>query len=264
MPSSITILGTRVHDVTTNEAVDLIEHWIHKPDGRLRFVVNTGFHGLWVGSQDESFRQLLNSADLFTPDGIAPVLISRLKGRSLRGRARGYDILREFFTRATRRGYSSFFLGDTEETLASLRARLEQEYPGHRIAGTLSPPFRPLTTEEDAEIVERINSARPDILWVGLGLPKQERWIAEHREVLRVPVAMGIGACFRFLAGTVAPAPDWIGAAGLEWLWRFIHEPRKLWRRDLVEGPLFLLEVLKELSGVKRYPDPDPEESARG
>jgi len=149
--------------------------------------------------------------------------------------------------------YSSFFYGDTPQTLDALRSSLEREYPCHRIAGTYSPPFRPLTAEEDADVVKMINDARPDVLWVGLGLPKQETWIAEHIDRLNVPVAMGVGAAFGFLSGRVSRAPQWVGRCGFEWLWRLMCEPRKVWRRDLLGGPSFVGHVLLELTGLKKY-----------
>lgn len=242
----VEILGSRVDRVTMDAALDRIEAWIADPPGTARLVIVTGFHGIWVGQQDPGFRDLMNGADLFCPDGIAPVWLSRLRGDPLPERIPGADLMRAFFERANERGYGSFFYGDTDETLTALCGRLLDRYPGHRIVGTCSPPFRVLTPEEDNAIVDQINAARPDVLWVGLGLPKQERWIEEHRDRLRVPVAIGVGAAFGFLSGNVTRAPKWLGDAGFEWVWRFIAEPRKLWRRDLLDGPRFLFYGLRE------------------
>ena len=152
-------------------------------------------------------------------------------------RAPGAEIMKEFFRRASRRGYSSYFFGDTETTLAKLREKLADAWPGHRVAGNWSPPFRPLSAQEDQEAIERINDARPDVLWVGLGAPRQDRWIHERLPRLRVPVAIGVGAAFAFIAGTVERCPEWMGSMGLEWAHRFAKEPKKLWRRDLIDGP---------------------------
>jgi N-acetylglucosaminyldiphosphoundecaprenol N-acetyl-beta-D-mannosaminyltransferase len=159
--------------------------------------------------------------------------------------------MRAFFEMAAEEGYSSFFYGDTDGTLAGLQENLKREYPTHRIAGTFSPPFRILTQEEDDEIIDMINRSKPDVLWVGLGLPKQERWIFEHRFRLNVPVAVGVGAAFGFLSGQVKHAPNWLGNLGLEWLWRLTREPKKLWKRDLVDGPRFVWHVLWEFAGPK-------------
>jgi len=122
-----------------------------------------------------------------------------------------------------------------------------------RSVGTCSPPFRALAPEEDAAIVALINDSRPDVLWVGLGLPKQERWIHEHLDRLRVPVIVGVGAAFGFASGRVSRAPEWIGRLGFEWVWRLAAEPRKLWRRDLLDGPRFLFHAFLETAGLRKY-----------
>jgi N-acetylglucosaminyldiphosphoundecaprenol N-acetyl-beta-D-mannosaminyltransferase len=243
MIATVRVMGSRVHLVSVSQTVDQMERWIGARDGRCRRVVVTGFHGLWEAHQNPGFRAILNSAELWTPDGIAPVWAARLRGHRKVERAPGAEIMREFFRRADRLSYSSYFYGDTDGTLASLRQALARDYPGHRIAGAYSPPFRPLTPAEDEEIVDRINAARPDVLWVGLGMPKQDVWIHERLDRLKVPVAIGVGAAFAFAAGTVARCPEWMGRMGFEWVYRFVKEPRKMWRRDLIDGPRFLFHL---------------------
>jgi N-acetylglucosaminyldiphosphoundecaprenol N-acetyl-beta-D-mannosaminyltransferase len=228
-----------------------MSQWIQQNEGICRRIVVTGFHGIWEAYQDTNFRYILNSADLWIPDGIAPVWVARWKGLSSAMRTPGADLMRAFFEMAAKEGYSSFFYGDTESTLSRLQENLKRQYPTHRIAGTFSPPFRTLTQEEDDEIIDMINRTKPDVLWVGLGLPKQERWIFEHRFRLNVPVAVGVGAAFGFLSGQVKHAPNWLGNLGLEWLWRLTQEPKKLWKRDLVDGPRFVWHVLWEFAGPK-------------
>jgi N-acetylglucosaminyldiphosphoundecaprenol N-acetyl-beta-D-mannosaminyltransferase len=245
---TIDIMGCRINHVSLDDTVNQLECWIREPFERCRFVVATGFHGLWVAHRNSEFKKLLNSADLFCPDGIAPVWLSRLQGGSrLAVRIPGPDLLEAFMGRAHEKAYSSFFLGDSENTLASMKARLKAEFPRHRIAGSLSPPFRALTTRENADIVDTINRARPDVLWVALGLPKQERWIYENLDRLDVPVAVAVGAAFGFLSGHIPRAPQWIGNNGLEWLWRLTMEPRKMWKRDIIDGPRFLAVALREV-----------------
>ena len=243
---SVQILKTRVHGPTTNQAVDLIEGWIRRPDGRCRNVIVTGFHGLWVAHQDPDFRRLLNQADLFCPDGIAPVWLSRLHGRPLPQRLPGAELMEAFFRRADLAGYASYFYGDSDPTLAALTARVGERYPGARVAGAFSPPFRQLSDEEETAHIEAINASGADVLWVGLGLPKQERWIARNLHRLNVRVAIGVGAAFAFHAETVSRAPKWIGDAGFEWLWRLAAEPKKMWRRDLLDGPRFMAAALSD------------------
>ena len=248
----VDILGARVHGPTRPQAVDIIEQWIRRNDGRARMVVVTGFHGLWVGHQDPDFRRILNAADLFVPDGIAPVWLSKLHGRPLPGKVAGQELMQAFLERADRAGYRSFFYGDTQATLDALDAQIGRRFPGARTVGMVSPPFRALTDDEETAYVDQINAAAPDVLWVGLGLPKQDRWIARNLHRLQVPVAIGVGAAFRFQAGTASRGPKWLRDAGFEWVWRFAASPGKLWRRDLVDGPRFVVAALREAWRARR------------
>jgi len=250
---TLKILGSRVHIVQNTGVLEMMEKWIQERDAKCHFIVNTGFHGLWMAHKDPEFKAIVNSADLFSPDGIAPIWISRIRGKPLKERATSAELMKSFFKKANEKRYRSFFYGDTDETLHTMKEKLKDKYPGHKIVGTYSPPFRPLTQEEDKKIMEMINKAQPDVLWVGLGLPKQERWIFGHRDKLNVPVAIGVGACFGFFSGRVARASLWMGIMGLEWLWRFIQEPRKLWRRVFWDVPRFSFHVLMELIGFKKY-----------
>ncbi|MCX7046023.1 MAG: WecB/TagA/CpsF family glycosyltransferase [Candidatus Sumerlaeota bacterium] len=249
----VKVLGSRVHLMGMREVIAAIEAWIRNPSRMPRHVIVTGFHGIWLAREDARFKQILNSADLWIPDGIAPVWVARLKGFKNAVRTPGMDLVKAFLERADKERFSSFFYGDTDETLALMRQAIEIRYPGHRVAGVFSPPFRALTPEEDEQIVQTINASKPDVLWVGLGLPKQERWIWEHRDRLHVPVAIGVGAAFGFLGGKVQRCPHWLGRLGLEWLWRLLKEPRKLWRRNFLDGPRFVWHVLLELMGIEKY-----------
>ncbi|HPD13473.1 MAG TPA: WecB/TagA/CpsF family glycosyltransferase [Planctomycetota bacterium] len=242
-----------MHLTSPRQVIQEMAGWVEAREHQCRRIVVTGFHGIWEAHKSPDLKAVLNSADLWVPDGIAPVWVARLKGFRGIQRIPGADLMRAFLERANERGYSSFFYGDRPETLSLLRQRLEREYPNHGVAGTFSPPFGAVSPEEDEAHVRMINEARPDVLWVGLGLPKQERWIAEHQKRLRVPVAVGVGAAFGFLSGRVKRAPAWVGRCGFEWLWRLVHEPRKVWRRDFLDGPRFLGHVLLELSGLRKY-----------
>lgn len=247
--ASVRILGSSVHLVQIPEVLEIMAHWIEGGGSTCHHVVVTGMHGLIEGHKNEDFKAILNSSDLFVPDGISPIWIARHLGFPLEKRVTGSDLMFEFLKLAEKKGYRSFFYGDTVDTLELLTTRLNERLPGLQIAGTFSPPFHPLTHAEDVDVIRMINDSRSDVLWVGLGLPKQERWIYEHRSKLNVPVAVGVGAAFKFLSGKVKRAPSWIGDHGLEWLWRFIHEPKKLWRRVLIDGPRFLFYVGLELRG---------------
>ncbi len=249
---SVDILGSKVHLIDSECAAGYIEHWIRNPAGQPRNMVVTGFHGLHVASEDPQFRKIINSAELFIPDGIAPVWIARRLGKEIKGRATGADLMRCFFERANQQGYSSYFLGDTEQTLEMLRDSISKKYPNHKIAGMYSPPFRQHSAAEKQQMIDAINQAKPDVLWVGLGLPKQERWIYENRDRLKLPVAIGVGAAFGFHSGQVKRVPQWVGDAGFEWVWRFLAEPKKLWRRDMIDGPRFVVKILSNWFRIKR------------
>jgi N-acetylglucosaminyldiphosphoundecaprenol N-acetyl-beta-D-mannosaminyltransferase len=247
----IDVLGSTVHLKSTDEAVNRIETWIADPQSQCRQIVVSGFHALWEAHRNEQVRRAVRSADLWLPDGIAPVWAARLQGMKGIERVTGADLMTGFLVRANEHGFRSFFYGDTDETLFRLKLRLQEKYPNHLIVGALSPPFRALTGAEDEAIIATINAAKPDVLWVGLGTPKQDCWIAARRDRLRVPVAAGVGAAFQFLAGSVSRCPEWIGRAGLEWAYRLTREPKKLWRRDLIDGPRFLIAVSAEIAADK-------------
>jgi N-acetylglucosaminyldiphosphoundecaprenol N-acetyl-beta-D-mannosaminyltransferase len=253
MPS-VRVLGSRVHLLSVADTVDQIEDWINLRDGRCRRVTVSGFHGLLRADKDQMLHGVLNGAEIWAPDGIAPVLVAKVRGHRNVQRTTGADIMLEFLRRSNRKAYRSYFYGDTDETLTALMERVRRAYPGHNIVGALAPPFRPLTPEEDRQIVNTINSARPDLLWVALGMPKQELWIYERLDKLAVPVAIGVGAAFAFVAGTVPRCPEWLGRMGFEWAYRLVQEPKKLWRRDLIEGADFLFRLGLEATGWRRLP----------
>ena len=249
----INILGNRVHMVELPDAARVMDRWIETEPHRCHHVVNSGMHGIMEGYRDSGFQAILKAADLFAPDGILVVLIARIRGHRLRKKNTGPELLWEFSKIADQKGYRFFFYGDTEDTLQQLAARLKESFPGLEIAGLNSPPFRPLTPEEDAEAISAINDAKPHVLWVGLGMPKQERWISEHRDRLRVPVVVGAGASLKFTSGNTERAPAWLRNWGFEWMWRLFQEPTRVWRRVFIDAPQFLGLVALELAGLKKY-----------
>lgn len=247
---SIQILGNRVHMVQIPQVIEKISDWIEKERQKYHWIVVTGMHGVMEGYRNKNFQEIINSSDLFVPDGISLIWIARLRSFSLKKRVSGNDLMLEFFKLANERGYKNYFYGDTEDTLQQLAKKLLMNFPNLKISGFYSPPFHSLTKREDEEIIQKINQAKPDVLWVGLGLPKQEIWIFEHRDELTVPVVIGVGAAFKFLSGKVKRPPNWIGDLGFEWLWRFFQEPKRVWRRVL-DIPFFIFLVLLELIRFK-------------
>jgi len=248
------VLGVWVDAVDQRRAQDVIEDWIARAEPG--YVCVSNVHSVMEARRDESLRAVLNAAGLAVPDGMPLVWVARLRGcRDVR-RVYGPDLTLQLCERAARRGYRCFFYGGGPGVAERLAEALSRRFPGLRVVGAEAPPFRPLTTEEDEEAVRRINAASPDVVFVGLGCPKQERWMAEHRARLRAPVLLGVGAAFDFHTGRVPQAPRWMMGSGLEWLFRLWQEPRRLWRRYLVYNPLFVFHLTLELLGLRRYPMP--------
>jgi N-acetylglucosaminyldiphosphoundecaprenol N-acetyl-beta-D-mannosaminyltransferase len=232
--------------VDIESVLRMMEQWILER-GRTRWIAVTGSHGALEAHKFPSFREVLHSADLSLPDGRWAARVAAKKLSCPTKQVRGADLLSAFCELASRKGYTNYFYGDTAETLALASHRLREKYPGLKIIGAYSPPFRDLAPDEDAQIVEMINRASPEVLWVALGLPKQERWIVSHRDRLNVPVIVAAGAAIKFHSGKVVPAPLWASRAGLEWFWRLLHEPRTVWRRALIYGPQFTFLSVVEL-----------------
>jgi len=252
-PARVNILGVGVSAITLPRAVSIIEEWISRT--AMQYVCVTGVHGVMESQRDRELRQIHNEAGLVTPDGMPLVWISRLKGHSQVERVYGPDLMLAVCEVSERKGYRHFFYGGAAGVAERLASRLRERFPGLAIAGTFCPPFRPLEPAEDAEVVQRINDAHPDIVWVGLSTPKQESWMSTHRRRLKAPILIGVGAAFDFHAGIKAQAPRWMMHAGLEWLFRMAAEPRRLWRRYLFNNPRFVFLVALQMLGLRRYGD---------
>ncbi len=243
------VLGVRVNAVQIPQVIDWMENCI-RDRGATRYVAVTGMHGVTESNQDPEFRAILKDADMVVPDGMPLVWLGRLRGFShLARRVYGPELM-ETFCHETEAKYRHFFYGGAPGVAARL-AQVEQERHGIRIAGTYCPPFRPLTEEEDKEVMALINEAAPDVIWVGLSTPKQERWMYEHRNRLNVPLMLGVGAAFDLNIGRLKQAPEWMRERGLEWLFRLLAEPKRLWRRYLVQGSKFVWNVLLELTALR-------------
>ncbi len=248
----VNVLGVGVSAIDMPQALEAIGGWIERREPR--YVCVTGVHGVMESQRDEGLRRIHNAAGLVTPDGMPLVWLSRLRGHGHVRRVYGPDLMLACCERSVANGWRHYFYGGGEGVADRLVDRLGRRFPGLAIAGTYSPPFRSLSAEEDAEIVRRIRLTRPDVVWVGLSTPKQERWMHEHAGRVGAPVLIGVGAAFDFNAGLKRQAPRWMQRSGLEWLFRLMAEPRRLWRRYLVNNPLFLWRILlQELRG-RRYP----------
>jgi N-acetylglucosaminyldiphosphoundecaprenol N-acetyl-beta-D-mannosaminyltransferase len=241
------ILGVGVSAINMEIALRTIEGWISRQE--THYVCVTGVHGVMESCRDDELRRIHNAAGLVTPDGMPLVWLSRMMGFGQVERVYGPDLMLAVCERSAAKGYRHFFYGGAKGVAERLISRLQSRIPGLLLAGNYSPPFRALSPAEDAAVVKRINAAEPDIVWVGISTPKQERWMAQHRSRLNAPVLIGVGAAFDFHAGIKRQAPCWMQKNGLEWLFRLAAEPRRLWRRYLTNNPAFLWLMLLQLIG---------------
>ncbi len=240
----VDVLGVNVSAIDMAVAVEAIENWVATRDPQ--YICVTGVHGVMESQRDESLRDIHNRAGLVTPDGMPLVWITQLRGwRNVR-RVYGPELMLACCRRAQTTGWRHFFLGGGPGVPELLAEKLVRQFPGLQVAGTYSPPFDEEATAVSDHLVQRINDTRPDIVWVGLGTPKQERWMASNVHRLSPCVLIGVGAAFDFHAGLKPMAPGWMQRSGLEWLFRLGCEPRRLWRRYLINNPAFILKVLQQ------------------
>jgi N-acetylglucosaminyldiphosphoundecaprenol N-acetyl-beta-D-mannosaminyltransferase len=233
------VLGVCVDTVQIPDVIARMEEWIRKGTAR-HSIAATSMHGIVEAQHDPTFKTILNATDLVVPDGMPLVWLGRRKGHHLPRRVYGPDLMLEFCEKTAGSGYRHFFYGGEPGVPERLAESLKRRFPSMEVCGTFSPPFRPLALAEDEEIVTMISRAAPNVLWVGLGAPKQERWMHEHKDKLQVPVMVSVGAAFDWLSGTRKQAPRWMRERGFEWLFRLLQEPRRLWRRYLISGAQFI------------------------
>jgi N-acetylglucosaminyldiphosphoundecaprenol N-acetyl-beta-D-mannosaminyltransferase len=222
------------------------------------YVCVTGVHGVSEAQDNAEFRRILNAAFLNTTDGMPLVWLGRRAVGSLVERVYGPDLMLEIFRATEHTAFRHFLYGGAPGVAEELRARLEARFPGATICGTYCPPFRALNAGEEAELTALVRTAQPDILWVGLSTPKQERFMAQYLAKLDTTLMFGVGAAFDFHAGRVPQAPRRMQRAGLEWLYRMCREPRRLGRRYLVNNPLFLWRLAGQWLGLRKSSPDSP------
>jgi N-acetylglucosaminyldiphosphoundecaprenol N-acetyl-beta-D-mannosaminyltransferase len=244
----VDVLGVTVDAQTLDHAVDTIGGWVAERDPN--YVCITGVHGVIECQDDPELRRIHNDAGMVTADGMPLVWLSRhrLHDPGVE-RVYGPDLMLAAFARSEATGWRHFLYGAAPTTLERLRGNLARRFPRARVVGAVSPPFRALRREEDATVCERIAAARPDIVWVGMSTPTQERWMAEHVGRVRAPVLVGVGAAFDFHAGVRRQAPVWVQRSGLEWAFRAASEPRRLAGRYLRNNPRFVWLLCKQTLG---------------
>lgn len=245
------ILGVRISAINIGIASAVIEDAITKRNKI--YVCVCPVSTIMECRKDENVLHSVNSADLATPDGMPVVWLGRLSGNKDISRVYGPDLMLKICCASQKKGYRNYFYGSSPQVLEGLQKRLKILFPGLSITGLYSPPFRELSGEEDKEIIRIINNSNSDVLWVGLGSPKQDLWMRMHRDVINVPVIIGVGAAFDFISGSKKQAPKWMQRGGLEWLFRLICEPRRLWKRYLIGNVSFLYLVGKEFVLGKNF-----------
>jgi N-acetylglucosaminyldiphosphoundecaprenol N-acetyl-beta-D-mannosaminyltransferase len=246
----VDVLGVCVSVVSPADAVTAIDGWVRR--GERRYVCVANVHSVMEAYRHPALREVLNGAALTTPDGMPLVWLLRHAGYRNASRVYGPDLLLAVCARSAVTKQRHFFLGGAEGVADAMVDHLRNRFPGLHVAGTMSPPFRSLTPEEDDQLVESINRVGADVVWVGLGAPKQERWMAEHRSRLDAPVLVGVGAAFDFHAGTVPQAPARLQRMGLEWGYRLLQEPRRLAHRYLLYNPWFVVLVVQQQWRTRR------------
>lgn len=247
---SFRVVGVRVDAIQLPEAVAQIERWIDSRETG-KYVAITGMHGVAESRQDARFRDILNQAGLVVPDGMPLVWLGRWHGHPLRHRVTGSELMLAF-CRETGSRPRHFFYGGAPGVTENLARQLREQF-NITVAGSYTPPFRRLTEAEEKDLAEQVKTAAPDVLWVGLSTPKQERWMFEHRDNLNVPVMLGVGAAFDMNSGRVKRAPAWMRENGLEWFYRLLSEPRRLWKRYLVTIPLSMWSISLELFHIRKF-----------
>jgi len=230
------------------DALADLERWIE--DSERHYVCITTVHGVMEARKDPDLQRIMNESGLTTPDGMPLVWLAQRGGHPRVRRVYGPDLLLETASMAAEKGYRMFFYGGDEGVPEELAARLQRRFPKLLVAGCHSPPFRPLTPEEDDAVIRQINDSEPHIVWVGLSTPKQERWMAGHRAAVNAPVMVGVGAAFDFHSGRKKQAPRWMQRSGTEWVFRLQQEPRRLAKRYLVYNSQFV--ALISLRTVRR------------
>ena len=247
----VNILGVGVHAVDMQSTALLFAERIR--NGEKGYVCLTGVHGIMEAQQDLDLKSIFAKALLVAPDGMPTVWMGHLQGFTAMQRVFGPDLMVDIMSRAEFRNCVHFFCGGKPGVAESLRDEMLRRFPWVQITGTYSPPFRPMTAMEEIELEAKVRSLRPDIIWVGLSTPKQERFMARYLPVLDTKLMVGVGAAFLFHTGAIRDSPQWVKLSGLQWLHRLLQEPSRLWKRYLLNNPRFIVFALLQSIGLKHY-----------
>jgi N-acetylglucosaminyldiphosphoundecaprenol N-acetyl-beta-D-mannosaminyltransferase len=244
------VLDVPVDVIDWQEAIDRIFDWSSTRESKVVCICSV--HSIVTARQNQAHSQVLKSADMITPDGAPVAWTVKAKGHASQERISGPDLMLKACQRAAEIGEKVFLYGGSPASLARLEENLRQQFPKLNIVGAFSPPFRDLTDQEDADIVEKINSSGAGIVWVGLGCPKQEAWMQAHRGRINA-VMVGVGAAFDFHAGVIKRAPVWMQRSGLEWVHRMTQDPRRLVKRYFITNTIFVIATMQDFLLPKRF-----------
>jgi len=247
----VNVLGVGISVLNLARAAKLMGDAIAK--NLKGYIAVTGVHGVTEAQDDPEFRAILNNAYLCTPDGMPMVWMGKLAKHQFMDRVYGPDLMELVCQTGVTKGWTHFFYGGAPGVAEELKAKLTARFPGIKIVGTYTPPFRPLNADEERSLANRVSETKPDLFWVGLSTPKQERFMAAYLPKLDTKLMIGVGAAFDFHTGRVKQAPRWIQRSGFEWAYRISQDPKRLWKRYARNNPLFVLRVFLQKTGLRRY-----------
>jgi N-acetylglucosaminyldiphosphoundecaprenol N-acetyl-beta-D-mannosaminyltransferase len=259
--AKVNVLGIGIDAVNMKQALARIADDLRRQ--RKGYVCHCGVHGVMEAYRDSSLAKIFDEAALVTPDGMPTVWVGRHQGHPTIERVTGPDLMLEVFSRAEFRNYTHFLCGGKDGVAEELRERLAARYPRVKIVGTHTPPFRSMSPAEERDFIAKINRLRPDIIWVGISTPKQERFMNHYLPLLDTTLMFGVGAAFDFHTGRIADCAEWIKRAGFQWVHRLLQDPIHLWKRYLRNNPAFIFHIFLQLTGLESYPhQPRPEPHA--
>lgn len=245
------VLGVKVHALDINRAADVIADAVRQ--GCKGYVAATGVHGVVESRRNSELKKVLDGALLNVPDGMPLVWFGRLSGHAEVGRVYGPDLMLKMCELSLKEGWTHFLYGGRPGVADELQTKLEQRFPGIRIAGKYCPPFRSLNTAEEQDLIRIVAQTKPDFFWVGISTPKQEKMMAQYLDKLPVKVMLGVGAAFDIHSGRTKDAPEWMKKSGLQWFYRLCREPGRLWSRYFYIVPVFIILAGLQLLGLRRY-----------
>ena len=248
--SSVNILGIKVHATRMDRAVARLQTAV--ADGEKGYVCVTGVQGVMEAQMDSNLKRIINRALLNIPDGRPTVWVGWLRGLFQMRQVTGPTMMLQICALSPEKGYKHFFYGGNDGVADQLKAALIQRFPGLNVVGTYTPPFRPLTADEEADLTRKVAELKPDFFWVGLSTPKQERFMDEYIQKLDAKLMLGVGAAFDMHTGRIKDAPYWMKFTGIQWMHRIYQDPKRLWKRYLVNNPKFVYRITLELLGIRK------------